>query len=443
MALLVWILYLFIGLGLIEHFFPQVANRSSLYLRAYFVASLFMIFYHYFAIYELDKSMGQNFIGIFSKDGIFYHTVGEILSQEGFNFVKVASGGWTIAWQYIVAIHYYIFGVNVLLPKIFSVFTLSIASIGFYCLSQNISNSVSAARRSYYLIITCLPLLYGTVDLLRDVFIWFLIIMSLYSFKMLEDKKSAKWLVWLVIFGFLMGMTRIEYVLLLFALFFLNLILSTKLKLFNKIIIIIITTIFFYALFSLPIIQQANLLDTIRGQDSGRARRIGLNLSEFIYVKGYINYIKAVIENLAGLLKVIIYGIFIFIFYPAPTKAFSAYQDFGRFFFEGLYNMFFYFLVPAIYYGIKYKFKRKLFTRFDFIILTYIFIVLIGVTLNWRDVGRYRLPVRPLLLLYASHGLEYLKHWKTKMPIIIVVLLIAYYLFASVLKIDQILGVVN
>ena len=48
--------------------------------------------------------------------------------------------------------------------------------------------------------------------------------------------------------------------------------------------------------------------------------------------------------------------------------------------------------------------------------------VILAISMNLRDPLRYRTPVFPFLLLYASHGISLFKHWEKYIGLIIVIM---------------------
>ena len=80
-------------------------------------------------------------------------------------------------------------------------------------------------------------------------------------------------------------------------------------------------------------------------------------------------------------------------------------------------------------FGVYFKFKLKSFDSLDFVISATILLTLTGISLNMRDPLRYRLPVFPFLLLYASHGISLYEYWQKYVDFILFIMVAGVLFF--------------
>jgi len=81
-----------------------------------------------------------------------------------------------------------------------------------------------------------------------------------------------------------------------------------------------------------------------------------------------------------------------------------------------MFNMVFYILLPATFFGIYYKIKQRDFRSIESTMFLVILGNMLSVSLVLRSC-RYTIPIFPLLLLFFCYGLMIKKLWKKYIPI--------------------------
>lgn len=399
------------GIGLGYVIFPRGQFIKSLYQRSFLVSILFIALYH-LVVYHLAGINLQDIYGIRSTDEISYHEAGIIRKDHLLNPGIYTEIGWTFAWQYVIAINYFLFGINTFLPKIFNSMVFAISSVAFFQLTHYLTNNVKISKRAYSLFIFFLPLLYCNATILRETFLSFLTIMILYTVTISsQELKSVKWYVLLMLYGFLLALTRLEYGIIIFGLVLIYYITHGNFKVWHKILFISATGAIVLLLNTSSFVQQSQVLDTFSGE--GRTRVIRSSGTEGQKVQGsYIEYLKVFAKNPLQYSKVILYGFISFFLLPLPHSWLTNPEFLNRQYVASIYNMFFYLLLPCIYFGIRIKIIAKDMKLFDKIIISLVVAVIIAIALNLRDPLRYSIPVAFFSLIYASYGLHYFKNWK-------------------------------
>ncbi len=431
MLVIAWHTYLVIGLIAVRYLFPCTIPRRSLFVKSYLIASAFMFLLHYISVYELNLSYSPNALGTFSPDGAFYHAAGIVRSQNLENPSIITYGSWTISWQYIVAINYRIFGIDPLFPKIFNLFCFSVSAIAFACISFLVSNDERVAKRSYWMFNFFLPLLYFNGRLLRETFMTFLIIMIFYFFALIKERIEAKWILLIICFSLILFFTRAEYLIIIGSVITLAYIFGHKIDVSRKIVYGIVCVTIMGILSNMPFIKSSQIADTVTGE-GGRQRYVKSSTDEATVVTGgYLGYVKTVASNPLRYAKAVLRGTIGFFLSPLPNKFLQKqnYTTLGYYFFGSVYNVYFYFLLPAITFGFYFKCKLKSFDSLDFVISATILLTLTAISLSMRDPLRYRLPVYPLLLIYASHGISLYRHWQKYVGFVIVIMVAGVLFF--------------
>ena len=424
MIIVAWFIFLSLGLVCGKYFYPHIKQRSRLFLITYLIASVFMFLFHWYAVYNLKISYSLEKLGAFSPDGAFYHEAGAIRSTRLTNPMIIKQGSWTIAWQYVIAVLYRIFGVNTIYPKIFNVFCFSIAAIAFMNLSFLVSNSLRTARRSYWMFTFFIPLLYYNGTMLRETFMAFLVIMIVYFFAMLWKNRHLKWIILFIVASLSLFLTRAELMLIIGVLILITFVLGLRISISRKIAYGLICVLVFGFFSSLSFVKETEIIDTITGE-GGRNRYVKASTTEKkVVTGGYLDYAIVVASSPLLYTKAIISGTLGFFLNPLPNKFLQKrnYMKFNNYFFCSLYNVYFYLLLPAIFFGVYFKLKLKVFNHLDFIIVLTVLLMMTAISLNMRDPLRYRTPVFGFLLLYASHGISLFKYWEKYIGLIIVIM---------------------
>ncbi|MCK4664614.1 MAG: hypothetical protein KAT68_17225 [Bacteroidales bacterium] len=447
-AILAWIAYFFIGIRLIRFLFPDTRNKKKMFIRAYLIASAFVIIYHLLGIYLEVSSWSERgytpLPGIFTIDGLSYHNNGKYLASNIFSITKVPDfSGWTVAWDFIIGINYAIFGVNTLVPKIFSVFVFSLAAIGFSELGYTISSNPKVAKKSYYLFIFFLPLLYYCATLLREPLLNFLIVMIIYSYLMFDRHENRKWFVLTISFSIILFFTRLEYFLILISAIGLVFIINRKISQTKKIIYAFMGVLIIISVIFSPLSRQLGLISSISGAggETTRTRAIAISQDEKITTSGGYGDIPIIIlDHPLSFAKLFIYSSIEYFLSPLPNKWMEpeCYRRLGQTFFFSLFNVYFYLLLPATYFGIYYKIKKRKLIKLDTAILFVIISNIISLALILRS-GRYSIPIFPFILLYSVYGLSISKIWKKHIPFIALLALGGIVFFTLIFDVSKII----
>lgn len=436
MILIAFLFYYTLGFFLTNSLFKKLPSRLTFYTLAFVISGLFLIIYDYISINILNLSTRYSIPSLFYKDEDEYHFAGVQLANNLFISIKHLATGYTFLWQYIIGANYTIFGINPVFPKIFNIFIFSISSIAIYDLAYKLSISNSIAKRCYFLFVFYIPLLYMNATLLRDSFISSLVILIFYFFTKYTESKRKSAFLWLILCLIFLLFTRFEYAIILTVIIIFTIILSKEKSLIKRLLPAIVIILLGIFLLSTNLVQNTGIYEDIFG--GGKARTMwvssqtGIRVEEGIFAMFY-NFIS----NPFDFSKMLMFGTIQFILTPLPylwltSEVYNNKEQYD--FFVSFYNMAWYTLLPAIYFGIKLKFKFKAFKIEDFVILLAFIIIIIAVSVTNTSITRYRLPFLPPLLFYASYGIEYFSCWKNRIGYIFIIYIALFIVFRFAIR---------
>lgn len=447
-AAIAWFVYFYLGIYILKYLFPLVKNKKRLFIKSFIIGTVFVISYHFIGIeFNFSSWYERGHIpppGIFTIDGLQYYENGISLSQNYFNINKLPhSIGWTILWQFIIGFQFLVFGVNILIPKLFNVLLFSLASVAFSQLGFFISNNKKVSRYSYNLFLIFFPLLYYCSTLMREMFLAFQIIFSIYSYIMFIKLDKKKWFIFFLSFLMMLFFTRIEYFLFLLISILYVFILNKKMSLIRKIFILSIAFIIMILIIYSPIAQRTSLTDSITGEGGRSSRSVAVSSGNYVKLQGgYFSVIGLVLSNPVNYLKNFIFSVIQYFLDPLPTKWIISINDTRpslRFFFS-LFNMIHYFFLPALFFGVYYKLKYKLIYDEEKIIVLVILFNMFALSLLLRVTLRYSVPIFPLVFLFTAYGISIRRYWEKYVPYIMIIALIGVFFFTRVFDVKNLIG---
>ena len=443
-SILLIIFYCIIGIAGSRHLFPKKNNASRMFVIAYAFSLSFVITYYLCMVFVFD--LNYNKIepivkGIFQSDAWGYHTSAVYIAENSLHYDigSVFSKSWALLWEYVVGIHYYVWGINPLFPNIFNAFIFSFGAVVFFELSQLITNNDEQSAVSYNLYCTFLPMLYMNSAMMKESLLLVLEILFLYSFYHYLLKRNTAAIVAIVFSFLLMLVTRYVYAFSALMAVTVVLFALSQVRWYKKVIIIFIITIVPYVLLQSTIGESIGLMNVISGTQTGRhyyiaTGRVGGISIEDLSPLGIFSVVR---DNLSVLLKMPMEGGFHFFFRPIPYNIleFDSSDTTEHFYIAySIYNCAYYIIIPGIVTGMILKYKRKQFSLYDYPLIIHFVIIFVLVIFNNADPIRYRTAVVPFLFPYAAIGLHYLRTEK-KYGSFVLVLLSGPLIFVMLLTI--------
>ena len=426
MILVAVLAYFFIGLSIVLFIEANTNIKKKqtvkLYSFAFAVGCAFLFLYDFVLIDLISNFYHIIEYGVYSPDEFNFHLSG----IERMNDLSLSSSeyaGWTILWQYIIAINYILFDVNTIYPKLFNVMCYSITAVSFFYLSMNIFGDYKLAQYSIRFYFLFFPLMYSISTIMREVFMTTLIILILlYVSEYFKNNSFSKFLFILFLISLLV-LTRIEYGIIMMFSFVITFIIISKISIFKKVFYAFVLTVSLIFVSQLSIFQDTEIVDTITGE-GGRSRYVHTKKGEAEKADGYASFVKIVFSNPISFIPIITYGSLNFFLDPLPFKFLNEnlISNLNRQFFFSLFNSFFVFYLPIMFIGLYYLFKFKDFKPIDYVYLVFFILVYLGILLNMRDPTRYKMPIFPLIFFLTTYGLKYKLLWKKYYPYILLLM---------------------
>jgi hypothetical protein len=419
------IMYYYIGLGLVKFIFPDIVKSTNLYTRAYLFSALFMLSYHYLAIYYFYiPSWVHDQEGIFRQDGGGYHEIGQMISTNLSDVSPITNsrGKWNFSWYYLIGINYALFGVNPLVIKILNSCLFSVGTLAIYQLSYFYEKDHKISKRVYYSYLFFLPLLYLNATLMRETFMTTMILLALYNYFKYRETNELKWIILFIVFSLLLLFTRTEYAIMLVGTAILSYIFSTKINFVKKVFFMLLIGFTVFLITLSPLAHKVGIAQSILGQEGSRIRNLNVSKTEKIVADNYGEIVSLLINSPTTFLKPITYSMVHFFSAPPPYRLFrsSTYILIEEAALFTFYNIYFYLLIPGIFFGLYYRRKDLGVTPYDFMLIVLIGLVIIGNGIDLRLYGRYKIPFFPILMLLGVHGTYHYKRWKKHTLLIII-----------------------
>lgn len=423
MIIFVVIIYYFFGRLLTKVLFTkELKEKYVLYNKAFLISLFFVLVYHYMSIFF--GWTHSSYPGLYWEDDVIYHKQAILLAKNSLIWDYSFHGDQAFSWQYIIGINYFVFGVDTIIPKIFNVTAFSLGLVTLYLIVFNHTSNKKVSKKAFNISLMFLPLLFYSATVTKETFLFFITFYCLYRFQFILQKGKTYNYTAFLISVLIMFLTRNQYALSLFSLALFILILSYNISVIKRLLGVVLVIGLFLFFYNIPFIQQLKVINKIENSREGtKTLIVSRSNQDYIYVEGgYLDYISTFFSDPLPFSKRLFFGFASFAFSPPPTSIPSSIgkiKEIPQHFFASLYSLIFYFLLPSIYFGIKYRYKLKLINKFDIILISYFIVISLGIILNKGDFYRYRLSFIPILFVYSSIGFEYYPRWKKRLPEII------------------------
>lgn len=433
MILVVIIFFYFLGLFTAYKFKLGTPRLFRLYSLSFFIACCFMFSYEFLIQNILHISAYPELPGEPSNDGSGFHFGSVNLLKNGFvvNLLDPDFKFWAALWHYIIAGIYYVFGTNILYPKLFNIYLYSVCSIAFYRITLHLTQQKNKALLSYILFLLYLPLMFINCTLQKEMLIVFFSIMIVYNYMLYIENKSINAIYSILALLTLLFFTRYYYSIIIGLLFLLAYITNKDVKVSSKLILIVGLAVVAVFILNSGLLSLLGLDKDASGQGGRFSLATSKDTRMYSDSGSSLDTVLMFVKNPAPFLKMIVFGIFSFILQPVPF--FIGYVDLKQAsshweFVAHLHNFIYYPFIPASIYGIYYLIKNKQLKSLDYFILVYLTIIMIMVSLTFNEFLRYRIGVYPFMFIYAVRGLDHYQKWKFYiLPFFILCLLLAFY----------------
>ncbi len=430
------------GFGILKLF--QAERFAKQYGIAFLFSFFIIMFFHYGGLWLFDFFRFGGVPGVLHADEHWYHTQAVSQAEAKDLFTPSFYGDWAYFWQVIIALFYSIFGYDAVYPKVANIMFFSISATLIYSIVLKESGSKKITRQSYILFLTYLPLLYYSSTILKEGVLSYLIVSFLFIFYKIsnhEIKRKKRWYILLVVFSILLLLTRHQFFLILAALSFFTYVIKSNINLTKKLTMTTLLVLFMGVLISSPLFQAFTFMDRIAGDDQRKSINIGGDQRIFVE-GGYGAYALAVITNPTAISRQLIHGSFVYNLHPLPISAFNlSFSQRPIYSINAIHNLLYYFLLPAIFFGIFYKVKMKKFTVFDWMVVGFWSLTMLAIILNGRDPMRYRVSFYFfMMVIYAPVGLHYYPFWKKFIPIILLIYVFAIMTLTLLVDLNAMVG---
>ncbi len=425
-------------LGFLLFVFIEPENHKAniqMFIRSFIVSLIFLfIFYNSWILLGLEAHKGVE--GLFSRDGSTYYLDAVQIVNSGFSGEVLDRVITDHYHELFVAIQLYVFGVHLLIPKIYQILLFSVAVVLWVSIARDILKDPKLVRYFFYMLLFCLPLLSYSTEITKEISTFFTTTVTVYGFTKYYYTLGArnKYLLVTLLGLILMFMIRREFALVMFFSIIIAAFLGSGLPLQKKILWGSASMLLFFIVSSLPFFQE---IEAAAPLTEGGTIRAGRESSAVLQGggQGMIGNMLLILQNPLTVGPYFIYGIFQLFFHPpflyTPSEMLSRGTLF--YFVAGYYNLFFAVMLPAFYFGAKHLYKNNKRNPVLIALLIYFIFASLGAIFMSDSYRRFKISYFwPIAYLYISYGIATFPLWRKRLPIVALVfiaLFIAYFTF--------------
>jgi len=432
------LLHYYVGKVIIRVLFPNYVDRDNLFTKSYTLILLFVIAFHYFSIYIFPFHANEFLSGIYWDDDRIYHTQAAELAARNLVWDLKFHGDWAFLWQYIIAINYFIFGVDSILPKITNALFFTIGTLSLVGVARILFGEKKISYVLFKLMLTFIPLIFYSATLAKEVSVFVILTYTVYVFVAQPFKSySTNYLVLTLLFiAFILS--RHQFAILLLLLVVLYNISNIKMLTFKRGFGLIILLVLLVGFYNSPLMDMLSIKEKIEYNTNNNALFLGRERADNITLgeSNYIDMLSTVISAPGMFSYRLMFGYMIFTFSPPPTsipKSMNSLVEVPQHFFQSIYSPIWYILIVPTFFGIRFALRNKKTAGYNFLILSYTLISFTVIILTKGDFFRYRIAIFPFIFIYTALGIHTFRYWKKNIPIAILVMTILLLISRNVL----------
>lgn len=438
MVIIAGFIYFITGFTIVSLLKGKQFNRQVYFLS--FTICLFAMLLFHFSYLALGLPSFRGVEGLMSMDGSGYHLEAVYIVNNklklDFDYSPIHGGRIDYYHTYILAIHYFIFGFNPLVGKLYQVLLFSISLVLWANIARHIfDEEYTLIKHFFILLVSCLPIISYTATLTKEISLFFATSLSIYGFSnyYYNDYKFKH--LWISLLGIvLMFLFRRQFALvMLFSVVF-AILFSSKLAFKAKLFLGVTITIFLFILSAAPIFQQIGAFNPLtEGGGIIVGRTDDTMVGSFMDDDAQGIYGSAVffLNNPQIALPMLTYGILMLFFHPPFLYTPATMLERSLFYLvSGYYNAFFSFLVPVFFIGIFHYKKNKNADPVFILLMIYFVLASLGTIFHSDSYRRFKLSYFwPIVYLYISYGIAMFPKWKKHLGSIILVLFVFLVLY--------------